>query len=103
MYNEPSIGPDTEDNTVDKVLFWSLFHRVENTNTDKDVYMSSILMISTNRNKPRKVTSVKMRGSEGSVLSVQQTKFSEGREVTLLVWMLGKQSFGATRIKMPRS
>lgn len=56
VYNEPSIGPDTEDNTVDKVLSWSLFRRVENTNTDKDVYMSSILMISTNRNKPRKVT-----------------------------------------------
>lgn len=68
MYYEPSFGPDTEDNAVNKALSWSLSCSVENINTDKDVSMSSILVISTNKNKPRKVNTAKMRESEGSVL-----------------------------------
>lgn len=72
MYYEPGIGPDTEDNAVKKGLSWSLSCSVENINTDKDISMSSILVISTSQNKPRKVNTAKTRQSE-SFVSVQQT------------------------------
>lgn len=66
MYYEPNIGPDTEDNAVNKVLSWSLSCSVENINTDKDVSMSSILVLRTSQDKPRKVNAAKMRRSESS-------------------------------------
>lgn len=78
MYYEPSLGPDTEDNAVNKALSWSLSCSVENINTDKDVSMSSILVISTNKNKPRKGNTAKMRESEGSVLSSKHSSHGQG-------------------------